>query len=355
LVDEPQLGGTTAEWSPSSQFGHYVLLRLLGSGGFGEVYEARDTKKKRTVALKLLPASISANPVFRARLFREATTAGQLNEPHVVPIHDYGEIDGQLYIDMRLIRGSDLRAVLDSGGPLNPARAVSIVGQIASALDAAHDEAIVHRDVKPANILLTPEDFACLVDFGLANAATDAKLTTAGNTVGTFAYMAPERLANAKIDHRVDIYALACVLYECLTGTAPFAADELVALIAAHPTSPIPQPSRQRPGLPAEFDNVIAHGMAKDPDDRYAKASELATAARRALNGGTRSRNDEIVTNPAVASADPIATPPPPNPAPRRRRIALLAASAVAVLAAAGAGIGWLTHRHHNDGPARRH
>ncbi|MGC2798029.1 MAG: serine/threonine-protein kinase [Mycobacterium sp.] len=249
-MDEPPLGGTTAEWSPSSQFGHYVLLRLLGSGGFGEVYEARDTKKKRTVALKLLPASISANPVFRARLFREATTAGQLNEPHVVPIHDYGEIDGQLYIDMRLIRGSDLRAVLDSSGPLNPARAVSIVGQIASALDAAHDEAIVHRDVKPANILLTPDDFACLVDFGLANAATDAKLTTAGNTVGTFAYMARERLANAKIDHRVDIYALACVLYECLTGTAPFAADELAALIAAHLTSPIPQPSRQRPAFP---------------------------------------------------------------------------------------------------------
>lgn len=351
-MDEPPLGGMTAEWSPSSQFGHYVLLRLLGSGGFGEVYEARDTKKKRTVALKLLPASISANPVFRARLFREATTAGQLNEPHVVPIHDYGEIDGQLYIDMRLIRGSDLRAVLDASGPLDPARAVSIVGQIASALDAAHDEAIVHRDVKPANILLTPEDFACLVDFGLANAATNAKLTTAGNTVGTFAYMAPERLADAKIDHRVDIYALACVLHECLTGTAPFVADELAALIAAHLTSPIPRPSQQRPGLPADFDDVIARGMAKDPDDRYAKAGELATAAREALDGGPRRRNDETVTNPAVAAAVPVATPPQPISVPRSRRPALLAAGVVAVLAAAGAGsIGWLTNHHPADAP----
>ncbi|MCV6994113.1 serine/threonine protein kinase, partial [Mycobacterium timonense] len=179
-MDEPPVGDTTADWRAASQFGPYLLKRLLGRGGFGEVYEAYDTNKNRTIALKLLPASMSANALFRQRLFREASTAGRLSEPHVVPIHDYGEIDGQLFIDMRLIRGTDLRTVLDEGGPLDPARAVSIVGQIGSALDAAHDEQIVHRDVKPANILLAEEDFACLVDFGLANAATDAKLTTAG-------------------------------------------------------------------------------------------------------------------------------------------------------------------------------
>lgn len=195
MVDGPLLGGTTAEWRSGSRFGPYLLNSLLGSGGFGEVYEAFDTKKNRTVALKLLPPAYSANPNFRQRLFREASTAGRLNEPHVVPIHDYGQIDGQLFIDMRLIAGSDLRAVLSEVGPLEMSRAVSITAQIASALDAAHAEQIVHRDVKPANILLTQEDFACLVDFGLAN---DANLTTAGTALGTFGHMARNVLLGTK-------------------------------------------------------------------------------------------------------------------------------------------------------------
>ena len=140
-----------------------------------------------------------------------------------MPIHQCGEIDGQLYIDMRLIDGTDLQHVLARDEPLSPTRAVTIVRQIAAALDAAHSAQMVHRDVKPANILLTGDDFACLVDFGLANAATDAKLTSSGTTIGTFAYMAPERLRNAEVSHRADIYALACVLYECLTGSPPYA------------------------------------------------------------------------------------------------------------------------------------
>jgi serine/threonine-protein kinase len=138
VVEEPPLGGETAEWRTGSQFGPYLLKRLLGSGGFGEVYEAFDTNKHRTVALKLLAPSYTASPHFRRRLFREASTAGRLNEPHVVPVHDYGEIDGQLFIDMRLIPGTDLRTVLDETGPLGPARSVGIVQQIAAALDAAH-------------------------------------------------------------------------------------------------------------------------------------------------------------------------------------------------------------------------
>ncbi len=283
MAEGPSDDGTTAEWGTGATFGHYRLIRLLGSGGFGEVYEAFDTRKSRTVALKLLPPSYSGNPIFRKRLFREASTAGRLNEPHVVPIHDYGEIDGQLYIDMRLVRGSDLRGVLDESGPMEPARAVRIVDQIASALDAAHAEQIIHRDVKPANILLTGHDFACLVDFGLANAATDAKLTTAGNTVGTFAYMSPERLADEEIDLRTDVYALTCVLYECLTGTPPFPHADLAALIAAHLTAPIPSPSRQRPGIAHQFDEVVTCGMAKDREDRYASAGALAAAAAQAL------------------------------------------------------------------------
>jgi serine/threonine protein kinase, bacterial len=337
VVEEPPVGDTTAEWHDRSQFGPYRLTKLLGRGGFGEVYEAYDTKKKRTVALKLLPPSYSGNPAFRNRLFREASTAGRLNEPHVVPIHDYGEIDGRLYIDMRLIAGSDLRVVLDDGGPLDPQRAVAIVEQIASALDAAHAERIVHRDVKPANILLTPGNFACLVDFGLANAATDAKLTTAGNTVGTFAYMAPERLANEEIDHRADIYALTCVLYECLTGEAPYPIADMAALIAAHLTSPIPRPSLQRPGIPSTFDEVIAKGMAKTREDRYSTAGELAAAARKALTATPQIHDDTLAGS------------PPARGRRRSARLALLAAAVVLILAAATAIIAGVSHHRHTS------
>lgn len=332
-MDEPPIGSETAEWRTGSQFGPYLLKGLLGSGGFGEVYEAVDTTKNRIVALKLLPPSYTANPNFRQRLFREASTAGRLNEPHVVPIHDYGEIDGQLYIDMRLIPGTDLRTVLEATGPLGIERAVSITTQIASALDAAHAAHIVHRDVKPANILLAPDDFACLVDFGLANAATDAKLTSAGSTLGTFAYMAPERFSGQDVDYRVDIYALACVLHECLTGAQPYQASDNVGLVAAHLTTPAPQPS-QYDGVPAGFDAVIARGMAKEPEQRYPSAGELAAAARQALTS---------VAPPAPAQGD--ARPDPPgSSAPKRRRRMLAAAAGVVLIAAAVAIPIWRSH-----------
>ena len=350
MSQEPPPGDTTAEWRTGSRFGPYLLKRLLGSGGFGEVYEAFDSVKNRTVALKLLPPSYSANPNFRQRLFREASTAGRLNEPHVVPIHDYGEIDGQLFIDMRLIPGTDLRAVLNQSGPLDLTRAVSIATQIASALDAAHAEQIVHRDVKPANILLTTEDFACLVDFGLANAATDAKLTSAGTTIGTFAYMAPERFNGQEIDHRTDVYALACVLYECLTGAPPYDAGDQAALIAAHLTTPIPLPS-QHSGVPVELDDVIARGMAKEPHDRYSSAGELAAAARRSVPGAPTTQH-RAATFPATTPAAPVSdpTPTPTRTTRRRRRIALLAATAVVVMVAATA-IGWFGDHHHDTPP----
>ena len=159
--------------------------------------------------LKLLSSTFSQNPVFRERLFREAHTAGRLREPHVLPIHSCGEIDGQVYIDMRLVRGQDLETLLKREGPLDPVRAVALIRQTAAALDAAHAEQVIHRDVKPANILLSGDDFASLVDFGLANAAGDARLTKPGKAVGTFDYVAPERLSNGLVDHRCDVYALA--------------------------------------------------------------------------------------------------------------------------------------------------
>ena len=297
-----------------SQIGPYRLRRLLGKGGMGEVYEAEDTVKDRIVALKLLPESASNDPVFRKRLQREAHAAGRLQEPHVVPIHDYGEVDGFLFVDMRMIEGTDLRKVLKGYGPMTPARAVAVVKQIASALDAAHEAGITHRDVKPENIILNREDFAYLVDFGIANAVTDEKLTQLGTAVGTYAYMAPERFTNDEVTYRADVYALACVLHECLTGSQPYSGDSVGTIITAHLMNPIPRPSVQRPGIPAAFDQVIARGMAKKPDDRYASAGDLATAATEALTHREQDQAATILQRSEAATRPAYMPPPPPPP-----------------------------------------
>lgn len=307
-MTDPEPGGSRV----GSQIGPYRLRRLLGKGGMGEVYEAEDTVKDRIVALKLLPESASHDPVFRKRLQREAHSAGRLQEPHVVPIHDYGEIDGLLYVDMRMIDGTDLRKVLKNYGPMTPARAVAIVKQVASALDAAHESGVMHRDVKPENIILTRDDFAYLVDFGIANAATDEKLTEMGTAVGTYAYMAPERFTNAEVTYRADVYALTCVLHECLTGSQPYPGDSVSVVITAHLMQPVPRPSQGRPGIPPAFDAVIARGMAKKPEDRYASAGDLASAANQAL---TQRDQDQAAT---ILQRSRAATPylpyPPPSP-----------------------------------------
>jgi serine/threonine-protein kinase len=234
--------------------------------------------------LKLISPQFSGNPLFRARMQREADAAGRLTEPHVVPIHDYGEIDGQLYLDMRLIEGTDLSAVLKRSGPLSPPRAVAIVRQVAAALDAAHAAGVTHRDVKPENILITGEDFAYLVDFGIARAAADPGVTQTGMAMGTYKYMAPERFTRDEVTYRSDIYSLACVLGECLTGSPPYRADSVERLVAAHLMEPTPRPSQLRPGLiPVALDDVVAKGMAKNPEERYRSAGELANAAHEAL------------------------------------------------------------------------
>jgi serine/threonine-protein kinase len=281
----------------------------------GEVYEAEDTVKDRIVALKLLPESASHDPVFRKRLQREAHSAGRLQEPHVVPIHDYGEVDGLLYVDMRMIDGTDLRKVLKRFGPMTPARAVAIVRQIASALDAAHEAGVMHRDVKPENIILTRDDFAYLVDFGIANAATDEKLTELGTAVGTYAYMAPERFTNDEVTYRADVYALTCVLHECLTGGQPYPGDSVSVVITAHLMQPIPKPSEERPGIPAAFDKVIAKGMAKKPDDRFVSAGDLAIAANDALSERDQDQAATILqrSQDATMPGTPIPAMPPPG------------------------------------------
>src|SRR3984957_2043818 len=317
-----------------SMFGPYHLKRLLGRGGMGEVYEAEHTVKEWTVAVKLMSENFSKAPVFRERMKREARITGRLQEPHVVPIHDYGEIDGQMFLEMRLIEGVDLDTALKRFGPLTPARAVAIITQVASALDAAHAAGVMHRDIKPPNILVTRDDFAYLVDFGIASATTAEKNPQLGTAVGTWKYMAPERFSNDEVTYSADIYALACVLHECLTGSPPYKSDSATTLVTSHLMEPVPQPSTARPGIPRAFDAVVARGMAKKPEDRYASAGDLAMAAHDALSNPDQNQDADILrrsqeatvlgpetgtTQPsleATRAAPPVA-PAPPAPAPQ--------------------------------------
>src|ERR1700712_1512437 len=247
----------------------------------GEVWKAYDTSMNRVVALKVLPPAFADDEQYQMRFRREAHMAAGLDEPHVVPIHDSGEIDGRLYVTMRLTDGKTVNELL-ANGPLAPQRAVSIIEQIAAALNAAHKVGLVPRDVKPSNILVTDDDFAYLIDFGIARAAGATKLTGTGATIGTVAYMAPERFSTDTVDARADTYALACVLCECLTGIQPFPGESVERQLAGHLTMPPPQPSTMQPGVPPQLDQVIAKGMAKNPDDRYATTKDFAVAARAA-------------------------------------------------------------------------
>jgi serine/threonine protein kinase, bacterial len=290
-----------------SSFGNYRLIELLGRGGMGEVWRAHDTAIDRVVAIKILPAQISRDKVFQQRFRREAHAAARLNSPHVVPIHTHGEIDGRLFVDMRLIEGTDLQSLLDAG-PLTPARAVSFIEQIARALQAAHKAGLLHRDVKPSNILIDEDDFAYLIDFGIARAEGEQALTNVGDVLGTFYYMAPERfLASGAgapgVDARSDIYSLACVLYECLTAEHAFPGDSLEQQLGNHLSTPPPRPSLARAGLPQAFDTVIAKGMAKNPGERYQNPMELAHAARDALTAPARANASSGAFPPGVPEA----------------------------------------------------
>ena len=238
-----------------TRFGSYELRELIGMGGMGEVYRAYDTVRERMVALKLLRTDVAADPSYQDRFRRESRIAARLQEPHVIPVHDFGEIDGVLYIDMRLVEGASVKDELRVNGALPPARAVSIIGQVAAALDAAHANGLVHRDIKPENVLLTPDDFAYLVDFGIAYGGGEASVTKTGLVIGSCAYMATERLSGTAGGPASDVYSLTCLLYECLTGRAPFEAGDLragherahvQASAAAKPRAPGDQPRVRR-------------------------------------------------------------------------------------------------------------
>lgn len=264
-----------------TQLGPYAIGELLGRGGMGEVYLAHDDRRTRDVALKLLHPSVAEDPDFRERFTRESQTVARLADPHVIPIHDFGEIDGVLYLDMRLVQGRNLSEVLRAG-PLSPDRAVEVIEQIAGALDAAHGQGLIHRDVKPANIEITSGGFPYLLDFGLAVTDTQSRMTSAGVFIGSQAYSAPERFDGTAATVAADVYALACVLYEALTGQPPYRAQNLTGMLGQHLNAPIPRPSAQVP-VSSAMDAVIAHGLAKTPDGRFAHCGDLAAAARAAL------------------------------------------------------------------------
>jgi serine/threonine protein kinase len=330
-------------------FGRYRLLSLIGEGGMGKVYKAHDTVMGRDVAIKVLPRELASESSYEQRFRREASTAARLTEPHIIPIHDSGEIDGQLYLVMPVIDGVDVKALLDREGPLGPPRAVAVIEQLAAALDAAHAAGLVHRDVKPSNALIVGNDFVYLIDFGIAHDAAATRLTQTGSFVGTVAYMSPERLNTGVADARSDVYALACVLYECLTGALPFPGASIEQQMAAHLTRVPPKPTEIDPAIPGGFDEVIAAGMAKDPEQRYRSAGELAAAARRALGGAsvpTPVPSSPKVTARPAPLVEPSTQASPARPAAdvappvnRSKRNWLIAAAVIVVVAAIGVGV----------------
>jgi hypothetical protein len=287
----------------------YRIEELLGRGGMGVVYRAEHLGLGRKVALKLLTPELAENQGYRERFMRESRMAARLEHPNILPIYEAGEAEGQLYIAMRYVQGSDLAKLLEREGRLQPERAIGLLDQVANALDAAHRGGLVHRDVKPANILIAPElgpgstEHCYLCDFGLLKHFDSSDdLTSTGQFVGTIPYVAPEQIEGRALDGRVDVYALGCVLFQCLTGTVPFDREGDVAVIYAHLQDPPPSARRLRPELPAELDELVARALAKAPGDRFATATELVAAARTVLRPHLRTQPWSFVPGaPAVA------------------------------------------------------
>jgi YVTN family beta-propeller protein len=268
----------------------YRIQALLGRGGMGVVYLAEQLGPRRLVALKLLSAPVATSEAFRERFLRESELAAAIDHPNVLPVYDAGETDGVLWIAMRYVDGIDLAALLEREGPLEPGQALALGGQVAGALDAAHARGLVHRDVKPANILLAMEEGAVtqawLADFGLTRRVGGARrLTVSGQVLGTIDYVAPEQVEGGQVDGRADQYSLGCVLFECLTGGVPFRRDSELAVLWAHVNDPPPRLGEHRPELPAALDDAIGRALAKAPDDRHPSCDALVATAQAALDG----------------------------------------------------------------------
>ncbi|MEU0971309.1 serine/threonine-protein kinase [Streptomyces sp. NPDC005917] len=301
----------------------YEVEGEIGRGGMAVVYRATDLRLDRTVALKLLAPEMARNDTFRRRFTYESRVAAALDHPHIVPIFEAGETDGVLYIAMRYVSGPDLRALLDKEGVLSVDAALRIAAQVASALDAAHEHDLVHRDVKPGNVLVArgtdsdhPEH-VYLTDFGLTKKSLSLTgFTTVGEFVGTLDYVAPEQISGRPVDGRCDLYSLACVVFEMLAGGPPFVRDEDIALLWAHQYDQPPALSEVRSGLPPGFDEVFAKALAKVPEDRYGSCLEFVGALRLASYGavpGEPASPDPPGDRTPTVRRDTGRTPPPPD------------------------------------------
>ena len=286
-----QLGGPLAGLVPGSRVAGYLLERQVGSGGTATVFRARDERLGRVVALKLLAADLTKDEAFRRRFLWEARAVAAVDHPHIIPVYEAGEADGVLFIAMRFVAGSDLRAVLGREGGLPPERAAAFFSPVASALDAAHASGLVHRDVKPANMLVDAgpgrPEHVYLSDFGLARGMLSSSgLTRAGQFLGTPGYAAPEQISGATVDGRADQYALACVAYTLLAGQVLFERDQAMATLYAHLFKPPPRVTKLRPDLPAAVDEVLARALSKEPRARYDSCGAFSGALRQALGLG---------------------------------------------------------------------
>ncbi|MEA2269321.1 MAG: hypothetical protein QOC64_1931 [Solirubrobacteraceae bacterium] len=310
-------------------FAGHRVTGVAGRGGMGVVYRAVQLDLDRAVALKLIAPDLAEDQSFRDRFVRESRLAAAIDHPNVIPIYYTGEHDGELYIVMRYVEGSDLRTLVRAAGGLEPPRAAHIVAQVASALDAAHERGIVHRDVKPANVLLGAADHAYLTDFGLTKRVSSHSGSTrpGGGWVGTLGFVAPEQIRGAPVDARADVYALGCVLFHTLTGVGPYARDSDEATLWAHVHEPAPSLRAHAPGAPAALQPVIDRALAKDPGDRYPSAGDLGRAVLAAVGQAGAPRSERLVATGAAAmpeaetaaSPDQAPTLLASGPEPRRR------------------------------------
>ncbi|HEY1622069.1 MAG TPA: protein kinase [Streptosporangiaceae bacterium] len=296
MSDEPR--GVSGEFAQGSQVAGYRLEEQIGHGGMAVVFRAYDARLDRRVALKILAPALASDDAFRQRFIRESRAAAAVDDPHIIPVYEAGEERGVLFIAMRLVRGGDVRSLLDTRGPLPPARTTEIISQVAGALDAAHARGLVHRDVKPANMLMEASqdserpDHVYLSDFGLTKASLSATgLTSSGQFLGTLDYVAPEQIEGRAVDGRTDLYALACTAFELLTGEPPFRRAEGMAVMYAQVSQAPPLLSARRAGIPAAADAVMNRALAKAPADRYASCREFAAELRHAF--GLRSPDSE--------------------------------------------------------------
>ena len=350
--------------SAGSELAGYRIEAVAGRGGMGVVYRATDPALERLVALKVISDELAEDVSFRARFKRESRLTASIRHPNVITVFRAGEDSGRLYIAMEFIAGTDLKALIASRGRLEPQLAASIVSQVAAALDVAHGKTLVHRDVKPANVLIAGQHepfHAYLTDFGLTKGtASQSAMTETGVVVGTLDYMAPEQIEGAPLDARADIYSLGCLLYEALTGQVPYPRESTVAKMYAHASEPPPSVSAVAPDVAPEFESIVTRAMAKDREERYPSAGDLGRAGLAAAEGRSVAVAERSVAAgeaapreagaPARAPATELSPtretgPPAPPRAPRRRRSLLLCAAALlvtgvvaAILLVAGGG-----------------